>query len=254
VTIPPITQSRRTRSPLAAFMRLIRGHHFGLLLAFATFAAVLPWLLGAASSADATHAHPSSDGQHIESLHYYTWEMSGTMGEDICAQSYDTGAVSTATWLGYLQVLYNQGWDGTGGGRLDNYFTAYSCESYDLSTASWIDVRASLVADASAYGCQSYSCVNFTFPIYYGGTLLHHHQGRLWIRTDHITGSSDSRISTINHEFGHVLGLLDPPIGGPCGTKNLMHQYTVYGCSSGYILWPTDPEKASVVNNTMAGQ
>ena len=221
----------------------------------AALLAALPWLLGPSAHALATHAHPTSDGQHIESLHYYSWEDQGTQGEDICAQSYDTSVITTDQFKGYLQVLYNQGWDGTGSGRVDNYFTSYSCESYDLSTASWIDVRASVVADASAYGCQSSSCVVFAFNIYYGGLILHR-QGQMWIRTDHIQYATPSRTSTINHEFGHVLGLLDPPYGGPCGTfpSSVMHQYSDYGCPVGsYIEWTYAADMSSVVNNVMFG-
>jgi hypothetical protein len=76
----------------------------------------------------------------------------------------------------------------------------------------------------------------------------------MWIRTDHVSAATPSRNSTINHEFGHVLGLLDPPLGGPCGSfpSSIMHQYSDYGCPAGsYIEWPYTADKNSVVNNVM---
>lgn len=221
------------------------------ILGLALLAAALPWLTRPTTSAEASHPHPLSDGEHTYFVH---WASSGhgAFDEDYCVQSYTTALTTDAVKTKIYSLIYNTGWDGTGSGKIDNWPLPYSCESYLPADISWIEYRISVVDNASAYGCGTVSCVDFYYPVYEGGTVKHWRQGGVWLRTDHINPlTSESANATINHEMGHVFGLLDG--GSPQCLTSVMHQfgYCGYGPGGPYQQWVQTVDKNSVVNNIM---
>lgn len=177
-------------------------------------------------------------------LHYGTTGH-GAWDEDICHQSF-ASSITNAQLRTKLEQLFGGNWDGTGNWRVDIYRTPNDCSQY--SGQLWIDIYA------YAYdygGCGPASFVAFANPVYYG--TPHQSDAFIYFNECHISGSGASMKSTINHEFGHVLGLKDPFDGncGPGPTPSIMHQYTTYGCPSGYIETVQSADKTSVVNNVM---
>ncbi len=211
--------------------------------------AAVPWLGLPYQAADASHAHPQSDTQHIYGLHWSS-PNHGLWDEDYCAQSYDYSVITTEALQAKLQTLiYNAGWDGIGSGNVDIWPTAYSCESY-IPNDSDVEVRLSIISSTTSVCGFEVSCVKFAWPYYVNSQIKDYFQGVVWLKTFHVNPlSSDSATATINHEFGHVLGLLDGG-GADCGIS-IMHQLDYCSPQPPYVLWPNQADKDSVVNNMM---
>ncbi len=98
-------------------------------MALALFLTALPWTAAVADRAFASHPHPQSDAQHIVGLHYATSGHS-FYDEDYCTESYTSTFTDSEIQIKVTSLIYAHGWDGTGDWKIDNYPTAYSCESY----------------------------------------------------------------------------------------------------------------------------
>jgi len=180
----------------------------------------------------------------------------GGYDEDFCAESFVEGYISDSEFRQFLiNKMYDVGWDGTGNYKIDQWATSGYCEGY-WPDMEWIEMRISVVEDASPYYCGSASCVNFAYEVWQqSGAIKDHFQARLWLRRDHMYAlTSPSATATLNHELGPAFGLYDPfdtlCIEFP---YSVMHQfYEPYRCPSGvYILTPYPADKTSVVNNLM---
>jgi len=220
----------------------MRRLQFGILV-IALALVLAPWAALPLRSSRAAHPHVQSSGNHLWMLHYDS-AGHGTWDEDICAESYAPTITDSqlSNRLGYL--LGN--WDGAGNWRVDIWRTALNCGSYAGQT--WIDIYA------YAYdygGCGQSSYVFLYNPVYYG--VPHKADADIYFNECNIRYDNSSMRSTINHEFGHVLGLSDPYDGncGPGPTPSVMHQYTYYGCPSGYIETVQSADISSVVSNVM---
>lgn len=218
--------------------------------------AAAPWIWPRlTTNALANHAHPPSNALHIATMH------NSVDDEDICADSHASN-ISDSVLRGYLNDALLTGntpvWDGAGSWKINLWRTSNACDTYGYYPYNdWIEVFATAwdLQDLPGF-CGGTSCVNFGVPVVVNGITLHHWQGYMFLYENHISpsGSLASRISTINHEFGHIIGLLDPPDDGPCGTfpSSVMHQYDDYGCPVGtYITYPYNIDLTTVAGTVM---
>ncbi|MDX1430764.1 MAG: hypothetical protein R3282_10770, partial [Rhodothermales bacterium] len=125
-------------------------------------------------------------------------------------------------------------------------------------TATEIEIH---VMDVGLCG-NNISCVDHFHPIGFS-TLTsegrHQKYANIYLDTQNIDGGSFEYHQTINHEFGHVLGLADPATNGSeCNGEqvnppssipvwdSVMHQFSAYGCSGSDVReFPTSTDKSS---------
>ena len=216
--------------------------------------AISPWVIP--DIAVANHYHSGSTSQlHIHTAHWATAGYNITNDEDICSQSYDLPNISSATLDAYTSDWFTGTsvvWDLTGSGaKIDLYKSGYACD--DLASQSWIDIEAKAFADPTASGVctgSNVSCVNFGDARIIDGILEDYWQGYVFFKTSHLTGTPASRRKVTNHEFGHIVGLKDPPPTDCTSTGGVMHHQTYYGCTDGTEA-PLSTDKLSVEQNIM---
>ena len=81
---------------------------------------------------------------------------------------------------------------------------------------------------------------------HYGQNGNHYDWEVVYFDVHNLDGGSSEYHQTINHEFGHVLGLLDPDYYGDCyWTPSIMHTFNYYGCP--YREYPYQVDKDSVL-------
>ncbi len=239
--VPPPVAVARQDGPIPAWTVLFW-------LAVFVVALVLP-----ASPANASHRSPD---RHQNKFHYASAGSSaGAQDEQYCAESHDTSQVSNSEARAFLHETLNEldfahVWDGTGDWRLDLWVTNSNCTSYDPDTRNTIELEYHYGWDWSA-NCgppaNYYNCVVHDNPVYnpdYG------HTDYVWEYV-YLVFSSGGRLDNtgrafINHETGHVLGLLDD--NGDCSQPSIMHSTVVgYGCDNWPNYWPSQSDFASVV-------
>jgi hypothetical protein len=244
------------------------GFQLTLLLTTGLLVAALPWIVGGGGAVEAHHYHTSGyggdDRLHNAYIHYASSGHSWA-DEDLCVWSDSQSTLSNSTLAGYMLALTGgnspvwdlTGWENsTNGYKLDIYLTANHCEYYAPNYIG-IEVFAWSFINNSSYcwGETNISCVRFGDERWVGGTLEDYWDAYIFFKTSHLTGGASARRAVINHEFGHVVGLMDPNPGG-CSSPftptivSVMHQYTVYGCTQERE-WPFSNDKASVAQNVM---
>lgn len=218
---------------------------------------LLMWLtvIGAALAiqsapvANATHSDTGSYKKHQALLHWADGDgnVHGANDEDYCADSQtasmsaDTAGVRVRDSL----VVGSPHWDGTGNWRMDLWKAPSRCTAY--SDRNWIEFEYRVADNWSGTcggGYAQYSCVAHYTPIY---TSQYNHYHYTWdnsfLVVTHMDGDYTEYREVINHESGHLYGLLDG--GGDC-PGSLMHNRW-YGCSNWPNWYPSTGDFNSVV-------
>ena len=130
-------------------------------------------------------------------------------------------------------VLYTtpRQWNDAPNGIIEYYKVLRPCGDY--RNRNWIEIEFHLTktnADLPWRPCnENLSCVAHYGPISeVGFSHIHYKWEWVFIDYDNITGPQIRANRTINHELGHVYGLLDGD--GTCRPRSLMHNIW-YGCS-----------------------
>lgn len=219
---------------------------FVFLVAILSIAVMAPWALVHLGTANASH--PYGDARHQYFIH---WNSTGhgALDEDYCVDSHDSG-MSDATAKSRVQsTLMSDGshWDLIGSGKLDLYTASNPCLSY--SDRSWIEIEFHVYSNPSSF-CWNETGISCVHQIDLVGGYHYRYQN-VYLKTSHVDGPASEYHQTINHEFGHVLGLRDPSTtdGSDCSPSSIMHTFAYYGC--GYVEYPTEGDISSVVNNVM---
>lgn len=216
-------------------------------------AVVVCAVLVPATPAAASHRSVSN---HLHNFHYNsTGSGPGANDEQYCIESHDTNQVSNAAGKDFIrQVLtgYTAGrmWDGTGGWRIDLWATSKNCTAYSSATRATIEIEVHYGWDWSGQcGGPSgyYNCVVKDYPLWnadYGHT--DYRWAYVYLVFSSGGGLDDRGRAFVNHEFGHVWGLLDDD--GTCSPPSLMHSTRVgYGCSNWQNSYPSSGDFSSVV-------
>lgn len=177
--------------------------------------------------------HPYPTKRHIDSTHLRS------VDEYFCIETRDSSTWSQGDAYKFIRdILYEEGgWDLIGNERV--YFMGIgitdNCEDLSSSDESKTTFRYYIEDNTnSTVKCDSgstvsrYSCVRR-----YGLSVQpdghdHYDYGIAFIRSRDLTSGGSH---TVNHETGHLLGLVDPAQGN-C-TKSIMHS-KAYGCSTNY--------------------
>jgi hypothetical protein len=209
-------------------------------------ALVLGLLVGPSPAAHASDIHPDPRA-HLNSMHYQT-------SEQFCVESHDTTKLSNASARSFLtQTLTGLAdykiWDGTGGDRINLVPTQKNCTAYDSATRATIEIEVHYGWDWSSKCGGSpgyYNCVVHDNPVW---NADHGHHDSRWAYVYLVYSSggelSDRGRAFINHEFGHVFGLID---AGDCDPPSIMHSTLVgYGCNNWLNPYPSPADFHSVV-------
>lgn len=201
--------------------------------------------------------HYSVD-RHNHNIHYNTTGTGpGQYDEQFCAESHDTAKVSNSSARSFVnQTLTQMGagkvWDGLGDYRIDLWVTNNNCTAYDPATRATIELEYHYGWDWSGICGGStgyYNCVVHDKPVWnpdYG------HSDFAWEYTYLVFSSggqlNDRGRAFINHESGHMFGLLDPAYSGDCRGPSIMHSSVVgYGCTNWTNWYPSPADFASVL-------
>ncbi|CAJ1000780.1 hypothetical protein ACT91Q_06155 [Brevibacillus thermoruber] len=189
----------------------------------------------------ASASHPYDPKRHIESTHY------NSVDEYFCIQEAVSSIDIADAYDRFKEVLYSRNYDGLGNDRI--YFLKAgsgdkNCSELSSSELEDVKIRYYIKDDTSSNcGSSSYSCVARAGSVFVDGHY-HYDYGMVYLRTKDYTSDH-----TINHETGHILGLID---GGPnapypssCG-QSIMHS-KAYGCSTNYAN-PTADDLESIEN------
>lgn len=132
-------------------------------------------------------------------------------------------------------------WHDLAWGRVYFEFESQSCGS--VSNLS--DMRMRVYAkDNTDNECNGYSCVYHFSPLLTHDGNTDYAYEKVYLKTSHIDGSAFWYHHTINHEFGHTLGLADPSYGDCQNGNSIMHSGPAYGCDA--IEWPTIHDRGAV--------
>lgn len=211
----------------------------------------------------ANHLHTGNPQLHISSQHFASGTnfQYGYDDEDVCFESKNLSYISHSQLQTILyDALYwrTPRWDGLYNGsytqpKIDPWVTSSNCSSY--SDQSWVEIRTYVTknnSDFSSKWCdENFSCVSHLGPVY-SPNAGHTHHTSAWVMFDYDnlggTAPSDQTAKLVNHEYGHVWGLLDGPGGFSCSPTSIMHN-NWYGCS--YSGWqPTSADFNSVNSAT----
>jgi hypothetical protein len=203
----------------------------------------------------ASHSHNGWEQKHISTMHANngTSTAPGSQDEEWCLQMHTTAA--SATTLSnrlqetLTQLAFNQIWDGTGDWNVDIWRKPLQCSQYAQAERSTIEieyhVRESWTAEC---GGSIYSCVVFDAP---ENDPTGDHQHFKWVysylKLEHVNGDITRARKFINHETGHILGLMDPQYWGHC-SESVMHNdlyREAAGCTSP-IWYPSASDFTSV--------
>jgi len=206
--------------------------------------------------AQAHHAHSGGSQPHLNDMHTWT-PYEGIEDEHFCVQVF-SGSTHAAALAAVKRALYSTGrpsWDlattsdGATNARVDIRAKPSPCTSYPSAERSKIDfeyhVRSSNASIAACAYSDDISCVEFDRSIRSpSGSHYDFEWAYVYLDSDHL--DSDQ---LINHETGHVLGLMDGgPRGGTWDTScsvSLMH-LPYYGCPNNNFSKPTDNDIRSV--------
>ncbi|HEY0601582.1 MAG TPA: hypothetical protein VGD58_01665 [Herpetosiphonaceae bacterium] len=200
-----------------------------------------------ADVAGASHRDQAWTRRHNWNIHTAS-DGYGAEDEDYCYES-QIGEASSAWWGDKVRMALvtspdgdpNKYWDGTGNYRIDLWKTSAPCNSY--GDRSWIEMEYYLVYNGPyVSGCGGSTCViHDQFVNQTNGNHAHAKVSRAWIRWYTISYGNDTEIRrAMNHESGHIFGLLDP---GGCEASIMHNQY--YGCPYSNW-WPSSSDFASV--------
>jgi hypothetical protein len=206
-----------------------------------------------APAAHASHPHPSSE-THLNFQHYASAGTTATgRDEQYCVESHNDSALSDADARAMVADTLNnqpadQRWDGLGDWRIDLWPTAQRCDAYDDSTLATIEVRVRFNTSwPNTCGFLS-SGVAASCVRHYGLTEnvdFGHWDSRratVYMVIGHHTG-------VLNHEFGHVFGLVDPDSSSSCEPPSLMHSNSVgYFCDNWPYRWPSPADRQTVTD------
>ncbi|WP_127533583.1 hypothetical protein [Paenibacillus kobensis] len=190
-------------------------------------------------------SHPYNPERHIPSIH------SSTDGESFCVDVKNTSRVTYTTAMNTLTtVLYNtdDGWDELNNGKISfvghssgqncsdmtsTLLSIYKFRYYVLDNPEDFSGGTSAVIDCST------NCVKRYGPTSVSGHT-HYDYGHAYLKH---TAISTTTTHTINHETGHLLGLIDGD--GTCTPTSIMHS-VAYGCTTNPA-WPTTADINSVI-------
>lgn len=228
-------------------VRMRRTH--SVLLTLGWFVVIATVIISKAPIAAASHPDNGSPQRHLNKIHANTTgSTSGANDEDYCADSL-TSSMSDATAKDIVKrtlVDLSPHWDGTGNYRIDLWVTANPCLSY--SDRLWIEIEYRVYANASSYcGSDNVSCTYHYGPVN-SGTHSDYSSEIVFLDYQNVDGGEGEYRTTINHESGHVFGLLDPVEGNPqpyC-QNSIMH-IPYYNCSYN-LPYPSNEDFSSVVN------
>ncbi len=208
-------------------------------------------ILQFAGIANASHRDTGWTRRHNWNIHTAS-DGHGSEDEDYCYQSEITEATN-AWWGDKVRMALltspdgdpNKYWDGTGNYRIDLWKTAYPCYSY--ADRSWIELEYYLVYSGPS-ACGGSTCViNDQYVNQTNGNHAHAKRSRGWFRWATIGYGNDTEIRrAVNHESGHMFGLLDPGDGespATCQSSVMHNQY--YSCWYSYW-WPSGGDFTSV--------
>jgi hypothetical protein len=199
-----------------------------------------------AQAAQASDIHPDSRA-HLHNMHY-------AASEQFCVESHDTAKLSNSSARSFLtQTLTGledyKTWNGLGGGRIDLRSTLKNCTAYDATTRATIEIEVHYNWDWSSVCGGSwgyYNCVVHDNPVW-NADYGHYDSRWAYVYLVYSSGGelSDRGRAFINHEFGHVFGLMD---AGDCDPPSIMHSTLVgYGCDNWLNPWPSQADFNSVV-------
>jgi hypothetical protein len=212
---------------------------------------LLPAMVAAALLVSAQTVHASDinpDPQkHLHNMHY-------SASEQYCVESHDTAKLSNASARSFLTDVLTGGedsknWNNLGGGRINLIPTNKNCTAYEADTRATIEIEVHYAWDWSSECGGSwgyYNCVKHANPVW---NADHGHYDSRWAYVYLVYSSggelSDRGRAFINHEFGHVFGLMD---AGDCDPPSIMHSTLVgYGCNNWLNPWPSPADFNSVV-------
>lgn len=213
-----------------------------------------------ASPASAHGSHSGWDQPHLSDMHTWT-PYHGIEDEEFCVNiisgathSYALSRIksalfSTGTPSWHLMTLSNGSTDARVDLRpMDNPCTSYGDRRAQIDYEYWVRSNNSVVP---ACGSDNVSCVTFEVQTRAAsGSHVHYDWGYVHMDADHL-GSN----TLINHETGHILGLMD---GGPYvsyhgGCPSSIMHLAYYGCGGNSGLTkPTDNDISSI--RTVAGR
>lgn len=201
--------------------------------------------------ANASHSDTGSYKKHQALLHWSTGDgnLQGANDEDYCVDS-QTGSMSADTAGVRVRdtlVVGSPHWDGTGNWRMDLWKAPSRCTAY--TDRNWIELEYRVADNWSGTcggGYAQYSCVSHYTPIY---TSQYNHYHYTWdnsfLVVTHMDGDYTEYRELINHESGHLFGLLDGNGSSDC-PGSLMHNRW-YGCSNWPNWYPSTGDFNSVV-------
>ncbi|MDR9507442.1 hypothetical protein RI662_24680, partial [Brevibacillus agri] len=209
------------------------------------FAVVFLLLILVHSSAFAHH--PYSPKRHIQSTHL------NSVDEYFCVETKNSSSWSQSdAYKAVRDILYAEGgWDELannriyfmGQGSASNCSNLTSAEEKETTFRYYIEDNTNSTVTCDDESTTSrFSCVRRYGSIKQSDGHTHYTYGAAYIRSRDLTNGGSH---TINHETGHLLGLIDggPTMGSTC-TKSIMHS-KAYGCTTNYAQ-PTADDLDSV--------
>ncbi|MGG1664277.1 hypothetical protein [Brevibacillus sp. NRS-1366] len=191
--------------------------------------------------------HPYSPKRHIVSTHLRS------VDEYFCVETAKSSSWSQKdAYTTIRDILYAEGgWDELANNRVYFFGQGYNSNCSDLTSAEekettfryYIeDNTNSTVKCDDETSFSKYSCIRRYGLVKQPDGHEHWNYGVAYIRSVDLTNGGSH---TINHETGHLLGLIDggTKLGNSC-TKSIMHS-RAYGCSTNYAQ-PTQLDLDSV--------
>jgi hypothetical protein len=204
----------------------------------------------------ASHTDSGSWRLHQWNMHWASGDASvhGEDDEDYCAESYIDGTISDSTLATRVRetlVVASPHWDGTAGTRVDLWKTDSRCDAY--ADDAWIELEFHAYSDVTHKCGSNYTCVTHHGPTW---SAAYGHYHYMWennhIKYASINGDYTVYRRLLNHEAGHMYGLLDGSGSGTdCSPQSIMHN-VFYNCP--YSGWyPTSSDFNKVVSIANGG-
>ena len=134
-------------------------------------------------------------------------------------------------------------WHGLASNRI--YFVMNNSSCGSLSSLGGIRARVYVKNDTSAIcGGTNYSCNKHGSPVSTHNGNTDYAYETIYFKTSHLTGTTSLAQHTINHEFGHMLGLADGG-GGNCSNDSIMHP-PYYCTGNTQFQWPQSNDRSAV--------
>jgi hypothetical protein len=206
-----------------------------------------------APAASANHPHSGTWQPHLSHMHDWT-PYEGVYDEHFCVEVI-SGSTHANALASVKRALFSTGtpsWDlaaktdGTTNARIDIYAKPNPCSSYSQSVRNGIDFEFHVrISNASIPQCggDDISCVvHDRWVQSRSGTHWHADWAYVYMDRDHLDSNQ-----LINHETGHVFGLMDggPNLGTGCSPPSIMH-LPYYGCPTNNFSKPTNYDIDSV--------